>query len=403
MAPRTRPAVTATGRVLPSAHGPLRHLLLWFPREAAVRRGYRTVYAALLAELPPTTRLTILVHPGAAAVLDQLLGAAGRRAASTVLTSPADLRFTVWTRDPFVVVREGDATTFLTPSRFARQDDARAVEVTAAATGAAVVGTGVDFHGGDVLVDGSVVLIGRDCVGATLESTALTPGADGPSTPAEVVARFQQTVGAGRRVLHVGSDRALSEHRTRTLRVGGREVVEVLPGGAGRPHPQIHLDRFVTLAGAGASGRPRVVVGSPAAADRILGRAPVDAAFAAACDDVADQLEAAGYEVHRVPLPMTYGHGRREVDGTIRDVRLWYLATASNALVQHDPRAGDHVWLPTYGHGPWRELGITDEVTRRTWQELGFQVHQLPSFHTFAQRCGALRCITQELDRSPSA
>lgn len=59
----TRPTATAVGRVVSSVHGPLGHLLLWFPREAVVRRGYLQVYADLLAQLPLATRLTVLAHP----------------------------------------------------------------------------------------------------------------------------------------------------------------------------------------------------------------------------------------------------------------------------------------------------------------------------------------------------
>lgn len=105
--------------------------------------------------------------------------------------------------------------------------------------------------------------------------------------------------------------------------------------------------------------------------------------------------------MRRNPLPLTYGDGRRHIDGELRDVRLWYLATTNNCLVQIDEAEGDHVWLPTYGHDAWRELTATDAANRHLWEELGFAVHELTSFHAFAQRFGALHCIAKELDRHP--
>jgi hypothetical protein len=51
------------------------------------------------------------------------------------------------------------------------------------------------------------------------------------------------------------------------------------------------------------------------------------------------------------------------------------------------------------GHGAWKELAATDEANRRLWEELGFTVHELASFHAFAQRAGALHCIAKELER----
>ena len=403
MASTARPTTPRMGRAVSHAHGRLRHLLLWFPREAAVRRGYRRVYADLLARLPTSTRLTVLVHPGAADVLAELLERSGRDATTTVVPSGEDLRFSVWAQDPCVVLHDGrDGTALLVPARFDRQQDARAVEVVAEAIGAEVVPSPLAFHGGDVLAADDFVLIGRHSLEATVATLADDPASasrvDGNAAALE---RFTDLIAADRRLLVVGTDRALPEGRLRTARVRGRDVVEILPGGGGSPHPLIHLDMFLTLAGRGNDGRYRVLVGSPVLADELLGRPVIDEALAEHLDDVAAQLAADGFEVVRNPLPLTYGDGRREIDGELRDVRLWYLATSNNCLVQIDEDTGDHVWLPTYGHGAWRELAAADAANRRIWEELGFVVHRLTGFHTFTQRFGALHCIAKELDRRP--
>lgn len=404
-APTRRPA--ATRRVVSTAHGPLRHLLLCFPQEAALRRGYRAGYADLFATLPAATRLTVLVHPWAADVLGGLLAAAGRQETTTVVRTGEDLRFTVWAQDPCLVLAGDDApTTLLTPLVFDREQDARTVELAAQATGAQTRASSLRFHGGYVLVGDDFVLVGGDCRDATLETLERDEGptsADEHARTERAAARFREELGPDRRVLFVGTDQPLPEPRTRTVRVKGREVLEILPGGPDSPPPLGHLDMYLTLAGRGPSGRYRVLVGSPALADDILGRAPVEEVVSGHYDAVAAQLVGEGFEVIRNPLPLTRGDGRRRVDGQLRDVRLWYFATANNCLVQVDPVAGDHVWLPTYGHGAWRELAATDAANRRIWEELGFTVHELGSFHAFAQRHGALHCIAKELDRRPPA
>jgi len=78
--------------------------------------------------------------------------------------------------------------------------------------------------------------------------------------------------------------------------------------------------------------------------------------------------------------------------------RFWYHATSNNCLVQIDGASRD-VWLPTYGHAPFEELAATDEAHRRTWESLGFTVHQLGDFHLFAMRLGAVHCIKKYLAR----
>lgn len=393
----------AARQVVSTAHGPLRRLLLCFPLEAALRPGYRAAYADLFATLPPTTRLTVLVDPRAADVLDELVATAGRQATTTMVPADHGLRFTVWAQDPCLVLQDDDAqTTLLTPLIFDRQQDAGTVGLVARATGAQARPSSLRFHGGYVLVGDDFVLVGRDCREATLETLereeATTIVGEQARTE-RAAARFREELGSDRRVLFVGSGRRLPPDRTRPIHVNGGEVLEILPGGADSPPPLGHLDMFMTLAGRGPSGRYRVLVGSPALADDLLGRAPVDAAVSGLFDDVAAQLASEGFEVIRNPLPLTRGDGRRRIDGQLRDVRLWYFATANNCLVQLDAVEGDHVWLPTYGHGAWRELTATDAVNRQIWEGLGCTVHELGSFHAFAQRHGALRCIAKELDR----
>jgi hypothetical protein len=134
-------------------------------------------------------------------------------------------------------------------------------------------------------------------------------------------------------------------------------------------------------------------VGSPQAADQLLGTPTMPQAMAPIFDDVARELEAQGFDVRRNPLPLTY------VDDPGRRTRRWYFATSNNCLVQIDDEAGNAVWLPTYGHGPWGDLEATDTANRQVWEGLGFTVHQLADFNPFAQNLGSVHCIKKYLER----
>ena len=178
------------------------------------------------------------------------------------------------------------------------------------------------------------------------------------------------------------------------MTIEGERWTEVLYAGTGYHQPIFHIDMFVSLTGRSPSGRYRLLVGSPAEADRVLGRQPLPHAMSEVFDDVARELEAQGFEVLRNPLPLTY------VDDPEERERFWYFATSNNCLVQIDDAEGNHVWLPTYGHGAWSELAATDDANRRLWEELGFTIHLLADFNVFAQNLESVHCIKKYLARA---
>lgn len=107
----------------------------------------------------------------------------------------------------------------------------------------------------------------------------------------------------------------------------------------------------------------------------------------------AAQLERAGFVVLRNPLPLVYH------DNHITKVRHWYFASSNNAIVETDGRRRA-VWLPTYGHGCWRELEATDRRNEEIWRDMGFEAFLLGDFHPFVSNLGSLRCMTKCLIRS---
>lgn len=360
-----------------SAHGPLRHLFFCFPAEAARRPGYRAVFTELFKTLPAFTRLTVLANEGAAADLAEVLAASGTTHRTTVLTAPDELYFTVWAQDPFVVLSDGQGQPrIVQPDAFEPEGDDAVAPLLARHAGLDCSRTNLRFHGGHVLVGDDFVLVSRDCSGSPTAYEAL--------------------LGHDRHVIFVGTDRPVPKETNRELPTGR---VEVIHRAVGRTTPLVHLDLFISLAGRSADGRYRVLVGDPNAADAALNRATTDHNLADHFDDIAQQLRDEGFEVIRNPLPLTHGDGRRVVEGVSRDVRLWYFATSNNCLVQIDEAEGNQVWLPTYGHAPWAELAATDEANRAIWAGLGFETHLVGDMHVFAQRLGALHCITKFLER----
>jgi hypothetical protein len=94
----------------------------------------------------------------------------------------------------------------------------------------------------------------------------------------------------------------------------------------------------------------------------------------------------------RNPLPLVY------MDDPAARERVWYFATANNALVQNGTTKD--VWLPTYGYGNWAALEKTDAANEAVWNGLGFTVHKLTDFHPFAENLGAVHCIKKYLARA---
>jgi hypothetical protein len=386
--------------IISSAHGPIKHMLLCYPRYGAGEYAYRSVYQDLLRKLPKRTRFTILTHPSVARDLQVVLRSAGVSKRATIVASPEYLQFLVWAEDPYVVVRDlgskKGATYFIEPFSFTRAADAAISDLIAEATPLQNVQSPLYFQGGNVLIGDDFVLIGADYPANTLAliddyGHIVVPA--GRNAAAFVQALYRHTFDPAREVKYVGTKLPIPQEQIREFTLNGRRWTEVLYAGTGTAQPIFHIDMFISLAGRNGSGQYRVLVGSPVMADQILKRSPIEHALSEAFDDIVRGLQRLDFEVIRNPLPLTY------VDDPATRTRFWYFATSNNCLVQIDRRAGNHVWLPTYGHGPWSELAKTDAENARIWRRLGFSVHMLADFHPFAQNLGSVHCIKKYVER----
>jgi hypothetical protein len=396
-----RPPTPVTPRIVSSAHGPLRHLLLCYPDYAEGDFSLEESYTDLLRSLPPTCALTVLVHPAVAADFDRIARRARPDDPPTVVEAPPWLAFSVWAEDGYVTVADtghDPARTFLVePFMFPRYGDGLIADLVAEATDLQSTQVPLYFQGGNVLVGDDFLLIGTDYLVRTLETwrenEPVLLGEGSPSANARRL--FTATFDPGRRLHFVGLTRPIPDDllAPRPFRQDGERWVEEVGAGAGSLQPVFHIDMFLSLAGRDpASGRYRVLVGSPTEAAAILGEPVPDHALPRAFDEIARRLERLGFEVVRTPLPRTY------VDYPEERLRVWYFATSNNCLVEIT-EGSRRVWLPTYGHGPWAHLQATDEANRAVWEGLGFEVVQLGDYHRFAQNFGALHCIKKYLDR----
>jgi hypothetical protein len=390
-------------RIVSSAHGAIRHLLLCYPSYAGGDDVYRDVFVDLFRQLPESVELTVVAHSSVVAELEQAADAERPRSQTTIVEAPNYLRYTVWAEDPYVVVEDAGSEAprrfLVEPFTFPRVGDSVIADLVAEASDLQSLQSPLFFQGGNVLIGDDFVLIGVDYLFETLDTflryhPVLGLPEDRGETQDFIVDLFRQTFDRDRQILFAGTRLRVPATETRPLRIDGEEWTEVLYAGTGHHQPIFHIDMFVSLTGRSESGRYRLLVGSPAAADRLLDRPSVPHGLNEMFDDVARQLEAQGFEVARNPLPLTF------VDDPDAKERFWYFATSNNCLVQIDEAEGSHVWLPTYGHGAWSDLAVTDEANRAIWEELGFAVHQLADFNVFAQNLGSVHCIKKYLARS---
>ncbi|MGH9224673.1 MAG: hypothetical protein ACRD2W_13050 [Acidimicrobiales bacterium] len=389
----------AQPRLVSSAEGALRRLLLAIPDYAVASPPLAAIYGDLCGALGPDVALVILTHEAVAADVRRMLAAAGRNAAGDmVVAAPDHLVFSVWAEDGYCVVTDGeeDTTYLVEPYSFPRYGDGLIAEFVSNATDLRKAQAPLYFQGGNVLIGDDFFFIGADYPAESLAyvGQVLAPAAG--ESPAALVRRlYGEYLDGGRRLIYVGSTVPVPIERERRVTIDGERWTEVLHAGndTGTAQPIFHIDMFVTLAGRGPDGRYRVLVGDPALAAQLTGERVQAHAMREVFDSIAAGLSRLGFAVIRNPLPLAY------VDDPDARVRFWYFATANNALVQVSEAAGNHVYLPSYGHGGWASLRPVDDRNETIWRDLGFTTHVLGDCHPLAANLGSVHCIKKFLAR----
>lgn len=392
----TRPAAPS---LVPSAAGAIARLLLTIPSYAVLggaSNPYGAVYRDLLAKLPPQTEVVILTHEAVAETVRAWAAAAGRSMPTDVIATDDFLGFSVWAEDGYVVIEDGDGRhAFVEPAAFPRYGDALVADQVSAGAELGLYQAPLHLQGGNVLIGDDFFFIGIDYPLLTFEEGIL----NAPTQAAEdelLRQVYRRYLDAERTFVPVGTTLPVPPASLREFRLGGETWREEIHAGnaPGTRQPIFHIDMFVSLAGRGADGRYRVLVGDPREAARLTGEPLQPHAMAPVFDDIARDLTRRGFAVTRTPLPLVYA------DDTEARVRSWYFATSNNVLVHAPAGERPSVFVPTYAHGPFAQrLAATDRRTAEIWRELGYDVVALGDFHPFASNLGAAHCIKKYLAR----
>lgn len=386
--------------LIPSADGAITRMLMTIPSYAvqdpsgAGTNPYAAAYRDMLAKLPASIELLVLTHEAVEQDVTAWIDAAGRADRARVVATDDFLGFSVWAEDGYVVVTEDRAqAAFIEPAAFGRYGDALVADRVSEAGGLGLFQAPLHLQGGNVLIGDNFFFIGLDYPILTFEEGILdAPPGEEFDVLLQVYRRYLDTK---REFIPVASRLPVPPAQQREFELDGQTWVESLYVGnaTGTRQPLFHIDMFVSLAGRGEDGRYRLLVGDPRAAARILNAPLQPHAMAEIFDDIARQLDAQGFDVHRNPLPLVYA------DDESRRRRRWYFATSNNALVHRPEGERPTVFLPTYGHGAFEELAATDATNQEMWHGLGYDVVELADFHAFAVNLGAVHCIKKYLAR----
>jgi hypothetical protein len=382
--------------LVPTADGAIERILLTVPNYAVDDAAVAQAYRSLLSALPPSLRLVVLTQKSCEASVRTWLANSHLSARAEVNALDDMVNISIWAEDAYVVAKDSDnqTTYFVEPFSFPRYADSLVAEHVSDFTDLKHSRVPLYFQGGNVLIGDDFFLIGADYPAISLRYVGPHKVLKPLGVPPKdlIKSLYRQYLDHDRNVIYVGSQRKVPTEQKRETTINHDRWREVICAGnsKGTVQPLFHIDMFITLVGPSKRGY-KLLVGDPFAASKLLGGDLPTHAMPQVFDDIATQLTALGFDVERNPLPLIY------MDDLQHKERMWYFASANNALVQNSPVK--KVWLPTYGYGAWKELAKTDEANAQIWRELGFDVNLLGDFHPFAESLGAVHCIKKYLAR----
>jgi len=412
--------------------GRIEQILFAFPAWAAEDPESATAYRSVITALRPGTEFVVVHAASARDTVEEWFVAAGHLDTVTYVPLPDYVSFTDWAEDAYVALADGiDDTRYLVePWEFQRAGDALIADAVEEYTDIRASQAPLIFQGGNCLVGDDFWFLGTDYFADSIallrRGRAPVELPEGADLAAAVRRLFHDYVDAGRRLVLIGTRKPITVPDFRGRREGEEYFLDLPSSGTGAFQPIFHIDMFVTLVGR-EDDRFVVLVGDPSQADELLGTsAPY--ALREVYDQLAATLAAAGFDVRRNPLvhrstpaqslslaelraiaeqedDATLAQAVRELtaagarDDTSVTVRDWHHITWNNCLVENGADGGRHVYLPTFGHGPESDLAVLDRHMTELWNGLGFEVHPLADFNSFARRQGVVHCIKKYLRR----
>ena len=365
------------------------------------RRG--ATLHGLLSVLAERTELIVATHSAALPAITKWIGS--EHDIRTVAIGDA-VDFTWWAQDACLpAVSDNGRPMLLLSATPAKRADTMVATAVADVIGFDAGNAAFEFEGGNVLVGSDLVLAGPDLGG---------------------VAFARGVTEAGQTVRLLATRDRLAGPSIRWIDTPDGPAVEESLGHAGRRQPLFHLDVFVSLAGRGADGRQRILVGDSRMAIRDIDnrRLPLDRhSLVDELDEIAAILGGSpDVEVIRNPLVIApldddglFRWSRRTLEqrfaGTdgLEDVlrgfdrsglrgarvRRWRALTQNGAIVLGQSGGGT-VLLPTYSASrPF--LRPAECHNAEIWRGLGFEVIELGDFTDFAADNGSPHCLFKPL------
>lgn len=349
--------------------GQIKTLLLVLP--AFMIPSLEFACRSLLGQLEPATTLIIATHESTAAQVNTWLEEYRLTSRCHLIIIDNNTALSMWVQDDLHFIKDKSGAPGLLVSQQAEPHVHSLVKQVADAAGISFTTAKNVPDGGNVLMGDNFILIGGDDWNG-FETFFL------PEYPKDNIIPITSQLSVPAEQLH--SLPAIGEGWQSIFHFGNK---------TNTAQPVFHIDIFLTLAGRGNDNRPRVLVGDPDMASRLLKQQPLTHALQQHFDDIAAQLVDAGFDVIRNPLPLVF------CDHMEKHQRQWYYSSSNNAIVQDCSTAGRIVWLPTYGHGNWPELAATDNANKEIWQSLGFDVRLIAHCQPLAENLGGLRCFSK--------
>jgi len=389
-----------------SIHGPIKRILFTIPnrifREQNTVIGEKSavLFQYLLKTLSVHAKILIIINESAQDNLNNWIEKFNINAKAILVADTMNL--SIWSEDSYCICYDlHDAENYIVkPLPFPNVQQINIAD-TVVVEDSEFIRKEVDlyFEGGNMLIGDDFWLIGKDSINRSISEGCIT-NIKGDECKVEAAKRMYKLNLDNHRALHIiGSDLKvpLSEERdiqTMSLdnkdRTGWREIL--YKGNKDETEqPIFHLDMFISLAGRNPDGKYQVLVGSPKLAAELLDMELPEGNMQEIFDNIAYNLKKEGFEVIRNPMPLIYD------DDDNAKIRQWYFASANNVLLQDQPEKT--VWLPTYGHGTWQKLEVTDKENKAIWERLGYNVMMLPDCHILAARNGVVHCISKYLSR----
>ena len=432
-------APRAPGLTDPRLHstwqGRIEQILFAFPAWAVEDPESVTAYRSVIGALRPGTEFVVVHHASARDAVEEWFRAAGHTDTVTYVPLPDYVSFTDWAEDAYVALADAidDTRYLMEPWEFQRAGDALIADAVEEYTDIQASQAPLIFQGGNCLIGDDFWFLGTDYFA---DSIALlqrgrgrrSPLPDGADLDAAVRQLFHDYVDAGRRLTLVGTRKPIAVPDYRGRREGDEYFLDLPSGGTGAFQPIFHIDMFVTLVGAG--GRPlrrpgrRPVAGRrPARHDlavrprrRLRPRSPrpsrrrgstcagirwCTGSTPAQTLSMAD-LEAIAEQAQDAALTQAVRRaGRGRCPGQHRRDRPRLAPRHLEQLPGREQRRRGPARLPAdlrprRREPTWRSV---DRHMAELWEELGFQVHQLADFNSFARRQGVVHCIKKYLHR----